>query len=250
MKTDYRNRVVLPVVLPLLVILGLTVLVGSLALIFLFTTRVLALTIAVVAATGIMVAMSLANSIDEEDMTLARRGVIVLTGVLPLVVGAGVALWSANGGVDESELNINKEPLLAAPEGALVGAKNDQSFCVFGEGEETEANCADVDEVSMPAQPDGPFLMRFVNLQANIQHNFQLFELAGSAAAPEAGESIYGVSEGAAIIVGPDEILYSVPQETLVAGGQYYYNCIVHPVMNGVLTIAEGDGGEGGEAEA
>lgn len=251
MNTDTRNRIVLPVVLPLLVLLGVAVVVGSIAVILLFTTRVLALTIAMLVAAGIMVAISLASSIDEEDMTLGRRTVILAAGVLPLVLGAGIALWSANGGVPAEDLMWNKQPVLSAPEGALVGAKNDQSFCLFSDPENQSADtCDDVDEVSFPAQ-EGNFLFLFNNVQPAIQHNFQIFELAGSADAPEAGTELFGVAEGSQLITGPAEILYNVEPETLVAGQQYYYNCIVHPVMDGVLTIteggAEGEGGEGGE---
>lgn len=252
MNSDFRNRIVLPVVLPLLVLLGVAVVVGGIALILLFTTRVLALTIAILVATGIMVAISLASSIDEEDMTLARRGVIVLAGALPLVIGAGIAVWSAAGGVPEDELNINKEPALTAPEGALVGAKNDQSFCVFADPEnQTQDSCEDTSEVTFPAQPGGPFLYEFNNLQNAIQHNFQIFELAGGAESPEPGDELFGVADGAQLITGPETIIYNVEPDVLTAGQQYYYNCIVHPVMQGVLTIAEeGAEGEGGGEEA
>jgi hypothetical protein len=249
MKTDLRNRIVLPVVLPLLVILGIAAAVAGMAMIFLFTNRVLALTMAVVIATGIMMAISLANSVDAEDMNLARRGVILLTALGPIAIGAGVAIWSANGGLPEEDLNINKEPALAAPEGALVGAKNDQSFCAFSDVEnQTADTCDDVSELTFPAQPEGSFLFLFHNVNDGVQHNFQIFQLAGDAEAPAPGDGLFLVPDGATVITGPAEILYNVPPETPLTPGQYYYNCVVHPVMQGVLTIAEG--GDGTEAGA
>ena len=251
MNTDLRNRVVLPVLLPLGVILGVAAAVTTMAFVLLYTNRVLALTIAVIVATGIMVAIALANSVDEEDMTVARRGVILMTGVLPLLAGIGVSLWSVNGGVPEEEWNINKEPALVAPEGAVVGAKNEQSFCAFPEGAEefTEGNCEDTSELTLPGPPaeGDPFLFQFINLQANIQHNLQIFELAGDASAPEAGELLFGQSEGSSLINGPGEVTYNVAGGTVAPGEQYYYNCIVHPAMQGVLTVAEGGEGEAAE---
>lgn len=249
MNPELRNRIVLPIVLPLLVLLGVAVAVGGFALVMLYTTRTLALTIAIVVASGIMVAMALANSIDEEDMTVARRGAILAVALLPLLAGIGIALWSSGGGVDSDTLNINAKPALVAPEGALVGAKNDQSFCVFADPEDqSEAGCEDTGEVSLPAQPEGaPFLFEFNNLQSAIQHNFQIFELDGDASDPSAGAELFGTNNGSQLITGPDETLYTVPADVGLAPGEYYYNCIVHPVMQGVLTIAEGESGEGGE---
>lgn len=250
-NTELRNRVILPVLLPLLVVGGVALAIGGMALVLLYTSRTIALTIALVVAAGIMVAISLANAVDEQDMTLARRSAVLMVGVLPILASVGVALWSANGAVPAEELNINKQPVLVAPEGALVGAKNDQSFCVFTDPESrTEASCEDVGEVTLPAQAEGgPFLFEFENLQANIQHNFQIFALAGDPSEASAGEELFVTSNGSELITGPDQILYSVPPDAGVEPGQYYYNCVVHPAMQGVLTVAEGDGGEGAAAE-
>ncbi len=49
MNTDLRNRVVLPIVLPLVVLLGMAVLVGGLALILLYSPHEVGLMVAVVA---------------------------------------------------------------------------------------------------------------------------------------------------------------------------------------------------------
>ena len=254
MNTDLRNRVVLPILLPIGVLLGIVVLVGGLATIFLFNTRAVSLTIALVVAAGIMVAFSLANSVDAADMTIGRRGVILAVGVLPLLAGAGVSLWAVNGGVPLENLMWYIEPHATAPPGALAGAKNAESFCVFEDAEEQTAElCTDTDELTFPAQPEAElFAYHFVNLQQGVPHNLQLFELAGSADAPEAGEAVFGVDGGAQVITGIDEITYEIAQEDstiLEEGAQFYYNCVVHPAMQGVLTIgppAEAAGG--GEA--
>lgn len=250
MNPDFRNRILLPIVLPLAVLLGVVVIVGGIALILLFNTREVGLAIAVVVASGFMVAFSLANGVDEEDMTLARRGVIVAVGVVPLLAGAGISLWSLNGGVPLEEIRFYVEPVALAPEGALIGAQNSESFCTF-EDPDDEGSCTDTSEVTFPAQPDAEtFAFVFNNLEAGVPHNAQLFELAGSADAPEAGEVIFGTDEGSEIITGPAEIVYEVPVEDpalFEEGAQFYYNCAVHPVMEGVLTIGPppGEGDEG-----
>lgn len=243
MNTDFRNRMVLPFVLPLAVLLGVAVVVGGLALILLYTPRDVGLIIALVVASGVMVAFSLANSIDEEDMTVGRRAVIFSVGALPLLGGAAAALWTVNGGVPEDQLATTVpayyEAVGSAPEGALVGAQNSQSFCVFEDPADDET-CEDTSEVTLPAQPDGAFFYEFRNLESGVPHNFQIFELAGSADDPGPGEELYGTDEGAETINGVDEIVYEVPAEIaedFEQDAQFYYNCVVHPAMQGVLTI-------------
>jgi hypothetical protein len=250
MKTDLRNRVVLPLVLPLAVLLGIVVLVGGFAAILLFNTHEVGLMVALVVAAGVMVAFSLANSVEAEDMTVGRRVTIVAAGVLPLLGGAAISLWSVNGGVPAEDLMWNIEPVASAPEGALAGAKNSESFCAFEDPEnQTAETCTDTQELTFPAQPDSEtFAFIFNNLEAGVPHNLQLFELEGEM---EAGETVYGVDDGAVIINGVDEITYQVEQgdpPIFEEGAQFYYNCVVHPVMEGVLTIgppAEEGGGEG-----
>lgn len=249
MNTDFRNRVVLPIVLPVLVLLGITVLVGGLALVLLFNTREVSLVVALVVAAAVMVAFSLANGVDPEDMTLGRKGVIVLVGVVPLLGGAAVSLWSVNGGVPQEDIMWYIEPHATAPEGALAGAKNAESFCVFEDPEDQSADtCTDTDELTFPAQPDAEsFAYIFHNVHAGVPHNLQLFELAGSADAPEPGESVFGVPDGAEVITG--EVTYSVEQgdpPIFEEEAQFYYNCVVHPAMQGVLTIGPPADAEGG----
>ncbi len=239
MNPDLRNRVVLPILLPLGILGAVAVGVGGIAVMLLFTTRVLALTIAVVIASGVMVAMSLASSIDEKDATVARKGVIGLVALLPVVLGASVSLWSANGGVPAEDLNWNRLPHILAPEGAVVGAQNSQSFCDY---DEETGDCTDTDALTLPAQPESEsFLFLFENLESGVAHNFSIFELAGSESAPEPGAIVFGVAEGSEIVTGVTEKLYEVVPNEFEAGDQFYYNCVVHPAMDGVLSIVEAD---------
>ena len=243
MNTDFRNRVVLPIVLPLAVLLGIVAVVGALALIFLFSPRTVGLTTAVVVAAGFMVAFSLANAVDEGQMTIGRRAVIGAVALLPVLGGGAAALWAVNGGVPEEEraetIPWYYEPVLSAPEGALVGAKNAESFCVFEDPEnQTAETCTDVDEVTFPAQPEAAeFAFVFNNVQAGVPHNFQIFELAEEGGEPAPGALLFGVNEGSTVINGIESITYQATPNTYEEGQQYYYNCVVHPVMDGVLNI-------------
>lgn len=236
MKTDFRNRVVLPIVLPVVVLLGIAVLVGGLALILLFNPREVSLTVALVVAAGVMVAFSLANGVDIEDMTFGRRIIIAAVAILPLVGGLGAAFYATANGLPRM---IDVEPHLTAPEGALAGAKNATSFCVFEDPEDQSADtCTDTGELTFPAQPDAEsFAYVFHNVDEGVPHNLQLFELAGSADAPEPGELVFGVPDGANIIEGTGEVAYAASPNEFAEGDQLYYNCVVHPVMQGVLTI-------------
>lgn len=254
MNTDLRNRVVLPLLLPIVILLGIAVLVGGLALILLNTPHVVGLTVALVVAAGVMVAFSLANAVEEQDMTLGRRAVIVLVAAVPLLGGGGAALWAAGGGVPPEELPINFEPLATAPEGALAGAKNAESFCEFEDPDnQTAETCTDVDELTFPAQPESDlFAFTFNNVDDGVPHNLQLFELADDGGEPAPGAGVFLVPDGSEVITGPAEITYEAEQgdpPLYEEGAQFYYNCVVHPVMDGVLTIGPpaGEGGEGGD---
>lgn len=237
MKTEFRNRAFLPVVVPLGIVLAVAVLVLSFAAILLYNTKEAALVIAIVAAGGILLAISLAASKDHLDGK--QKAAVVSAAALPVVIGAVFSLLSVNGLVDASALNINREPHLQVPEDALIGAQNDQSFCFFDESGE----CVDGSEWEMAAQADAPpFVFEFDNLDEGVPHNVQLFTLAGSEDAPEAGDGIFVGVQDSPLVTGVDSIVYQVDQE--VEPGTYYYNCVVHPVMEGVLTITEGGGEE------
>ena len=237
MDTDLRNRVVLPILLPLGILLGLAAVVGSVAFILLYSTKGIAILAAGLMATGIMVAMSLASSTEPDDLDTAKRGVIVLSGVVPVLASAGLAIYL--GATAPESIQFNVEPIASFPEGAVTAAQNSETFCILGEDGES---CEDTQEYTLPAQPHGEsFSFQFVNLQANVPHNLQIFELAEEGGEPAPGELVFGVAEGSATINGVADIVYQVDQSAgaFEPGQEFYYNCVVHPVMDGVLTVGE-----------
>lgn len=125
MNSDFRNRVVLPILVPLGVLLGIAALVIAFAFILLYNTKEAALVLAAVTAAGILAATALASSRDRLDS--ARKGVLLLAGAVPVLLGAAFALGL--GGVDDSLLNINREPHGVAA-GAAGRALANENGCV------------------------------------------------------------------------------------------------------------------------
>lgn len=233
---DVRSRVVLPVAMPLAVLGAMVLYIGAIGFVLLHSTKGQAVVYAGIVATGLMVAMTLASSTDEEDMTTAKRLVIAATAVVPLLAVLGIAVGVNAGAVDPGGIiGIDRTPPERAPEGAITGASNAENFCAMDV--ETESCIEDTKEYTLPAQPDSEtFRFLFVNEQSGVAHNLQIFELADDGGA---GEEIFGVDEGSVTISGVADVLYEVDQSERVfqPDEQYYFNCIVHPNMNGVLTI-------------
>jgi plastocyanin len=81
----------------------------------------------------------------------------------------------------------------------------------------------DTDSIELPANEEAE--LTFVNDDAgSTQHNVAIYET------PDAEENLF---EGQ-IIPGGQEVTYSVPP---LDGGEYYFQCDVHPSMNGDVTV-------------
>lgn len=214
MKTDFRNRALLPVLIPLGILAAIAAFVGLFAWILLYNTKDGALALAAVMATGVLVAISLAASADELDGR-RRAGVLLAIGG-PII--AGMILAGTGGGVDDvALLNINREPITVIPEiHVTIAANNSNSF------EQTR--------LMLPADTEAAVI--FENNEANVPHNFA-FALAGpGGTAPAALEPI-GASP---VEPGVNESFLALQE----AAGTYWFWCQVHSNMNGILELAEG----------
>lgn len=134
MKTEFRNRAFLPVVMPLAILGVIGAVVGLVALILLYVDRQGAVAIAILAAAGVLLAISLAASQDRLD--LPRRGAIALAGIAPLLAG-GLVAAGVVGGLADEDRNINVEPhgpqfiVPGIAEGApVLAADSLQGFCL------------------------------------------------------------------------------------------------------------------------
>ena len=239
MQTDFRNRVFLPVVMPVLILLTMAAFIGTLAVIFLYGTHNMSLVLAIVAAGGILFTVALAASQDRLDPV--RRGVLGVAVLTPFILGALMA-GGILGEIPEGERMIDVEAPVDVPEDAILAAENSEEFCLPDNGD-----CEPTDFWTVASQGPDEFTYLFDNREEGVPHNLSIRELEGDRDDPQPGEVLH---EGE-IITGLDEVT-----EVMTPGlepGDYYFVCDVHAAtMTGVLEVTEenGDGGEGGDEEA
>ena len=91
MKQDVRDRLILPLLVPLGLLAVVAIIAAGFGLLLLFNPMTVSLMIASVVAAAILGAFGLASSQSEESLTRAKRAVIALGGVAPIIVGGLVA---------------------------------------------------------------------------------------------------------------------------------------------------------------
>jgi hypothetical protein len=233
-----RQRVVMPIVLPILVLLAMAAFIGAIALTLLYNTHYGSLMLAAVVAGGILFTVSLASSQDELDRP--RQAAVVFAAALPILVGGAMALGLFGDIADEDRM-INVEPLLVVPDDApLIVAEDSLDFCLDAE----DGTCEPVDlwEVVPSEQTDNVAFV-FDNREAGVQHNVVITDLEGSVDDPSPGSTTFVSSElvaGPVIdeFVSPDVTWDDLPEE-------WYFLCAVHPNMDGVGRLADGESDEG-----
>lgn len=107
MKREFRERVFLPIVMPIAILAFIAATVALLALVLLYNTHEAALALAAVMAAGILLTFALTASQDR--LGASRKLVVVGAGLVPVLIGAGFAL-GLFGSVDPALLNINRQP--------------------------------------------------------------------------------------------------------------------------------------------
>lgn len=233
MNNDFRSRIVLPIVLPIVVLLTMAAFIGAVAAALLWNTNAGALMLAAVAAAGILFTVSLAASQDR--LGRARGGVLVFAAVLPLVVGGGIAA-GVIGDVDDEDRKINTEPHVVAPDDApVIAAENSQDFCLYDD--EGECQATDTWEIE-PSQEMEEIAFVFDNIDPDgTEHNVVFTDLEGDEDDPAPGSETFvssplipgGVSEP---FVSEDQTWTELPE-------QWYFVCSIHPSMDGVAYLAE-----------
>ncbi|GGI07660.1 hypothetical protein [Egicoccus halophilus] len=233
MKTEFRNRVFLPIVLPLAILGCMALFIGAVAAILLFNTHEGALAIAAVAAAGILLTVSLATS--QERLDTPRRAVVAFAAVVPFALGGAYAAGLL-GDIADEDRNINAEPLLVVPDDApIIAAENSLDFCI-----PTDAGCEDADlwEVT-PSEQGETLVFVFDNRESGVQHNVVITELEGDVDDPApTGEEFVSSTLVSGPVLDPyvdDELRWEDLPE------QWFFYCEIHPNMNGVGTVvAEG----------
>lgn len=92
----------------------------------------------------------------------------------------------------------------------------------------------DTDTIELAAET--PTTVTFDNQEAGVQHNIAIY------ADDSLGEALFTGD----LVTGPVSVDYDVPP---LPAGEYYFQCDVHPDMNGTVIVAEEGGGGGSEGE-
>jgi plastocyanin len=207
MRPTTRDRLVLPVLLPvgILAVVGLAL--WGFSRILLGVHGAGATTVALIVAGGIVVV----SSVVAARPHVRGSSIVAMTGGV-----AGIAMLA--GGVT-----------LAVVAGGEEG----------GEGPGPGASIALVaqniafDPTHLVVPADHPFTIAFDN-RDTVQHNVQIFDNEEHSGTP--------LFDGQ-LITGPTTVDYPVDP---LAPGTYYFQCVVHPQMTGDIEAAEGGGGGGG----
>ena len=211
MRKDVRDRLLLPLLLPLGILLFIALILWGFSRILLGLTATTATVTAVVAALGIMVIAAIAagrttvRGSTIGAMFAATAGIAMLAG--------GIALALVAGG-DEGE-----EP--GPPDGELPVVELVAQDIAFNPT-----------DLTVPAGV--PFQIAFDNRDAGQQHNVAIFDNPEFSGTP--------VFDGE-LVTGPAQTTYNVDP---LAPGPYSFLCVVHPTMTGQIEAVEGEGEPGG----
>lgn len=221
MRPDLRDRVVLPVLLPLGIVLFLVALLWGFSRLLLGVTATAATVTATVVALGILVISAVAASRHT-----------IRSSTIGAAFGATAGLAMLTGGI----------ALAVVGSGEAEGPEPDENGAHGAAVELVAANIA-FDPTMLSAPADTPFTIEFDNRDSGQQHNVVIFDNPERSGTP--------VFEGE-LITGPATVEYRVDPLT---EGTYYFLCEVHPQMTGEIEAAPGPpsgepggpGGPGGE---
>jgi len=213
-KKDVRDRLLLPLLLPVGILLFIALILWGFSRILLGLTATTATVTAVVAALGIMVIAAIAagrttvRGSTIAAMFAATAGVAMLAG--------GIALAFVAGG----------------EEGDGEGPPDGEVPVVELVAQDIAFNPTDL---TVPAGV--PFQIAFDNRDAGQQHNVAIYDN------PDFSGTV--LFEGQ-LVTGPAQTTYDVDP---LAPGPYSFLCVVHPTMTGQIEAVEGEpgGGPGGE---
>jgi plastocyanin len=195
-------RVPLPVIIPLGALAVIAVITIGMSQILLNVPKEIAVVIAIAVAANILIACTIIALRPQETKRTWVELVIVAT--YPLIVGLVIAQI----GIGEGEAS-GSAPAEASAQGAnSVSAQNVQF---------------DTDSIELTAGEETT--LTFVNDDSSAtQHNISIYET-------EAAED--NLFEGQ-VIPGGQEVQYDIPP---LEKGEFYFQCDVHPSMNGTVTV-------------
>jgi len=210
MRTSTRDRLVLPILLPVGILVAIAALLFAFSRILLSLPKEAATATALIVAFSVMVVAGIAASRTRVAASSLASMVGVIAGVAMLA--GGIALLAFGTGEEES-------PGGEGPAVVIALFAKDIAF----------------DQASLTVPAGEPFGIDFDNRDAEIQHNVQIFDNPEFTGSP--------LFEGD-LVTGPDRATYEVDP---LDPGTYYFNCVVHPAqMQGTIESEEGPPGGGG----
>lgn len=221
MNRETKDRLLLPIVIPLASTVALAFVILAFSRILLAVPPEAATPIALAMALNVLTGAALFASLPRLRSWVIKG--VLAVGAILLAVGA-VTSMAVSGELDEL---FKKEE--AAPEAGPGSPPAEE-----GEGESpgpgagpgpgiiANAIAFDKTELQLPAGQETP--LPFDNKDVGIPHNVSIYTEQG-------GEALF---EGE-IINGPAKVDYSVPA---LDPGSYYFQCDVHPNMSGTVTVA------------
>jgi plastocyanin len=210
MRDRTRDRVLLPIALPV----GLLALLGGV--LFGFSRILLSLGHTPAAATALVVAAAI---LVVAGVAAARP--IVRASSLAAIAGAVAGIALLAGGV---------ALIVAAPASETGGEANAGAPAVAVAASNLRFDTSTIDLVA-----NEPATIRFENKDAGVQHNIAIYE----------DDTLQNLLFKGDIVTGPATVEYHVPG---IPPGTYYFHCDVHPTMTGSVVVAEGGGNGGGGA--
>ncbi len=213
MRARTRDRLLLPILLPVGILALLALVLFGFSRILLSLDATPATVTALVVASGIVVASAFAagRSVIRASSLAALTGVVAGVAML----AGGIALIAVSPAAEGEGGGVEPVPAIQ------ISAQN-----------------IEFSTKTIELTADTPSTISFDNKDAGTQHNIAIYE----------DDTLQKSLFRGALVMGPKTVDYQVPG---LPQGSYYFHCDVHPTMNGTVTVAAGGGsanGGGGSA--
>ena len=219
MSREVRRRVSLGFLLPIAAVLGIVVIVFAFSRILLALDEAIAPWVALLFAINILVGCALAAALPGRRPFAFLGTVLVATIIGGGIAGAVVGERPIHSLVEEPDPT---GPPTAPPTGTPTEEPTGEPTGGPATAEIVAQGIAfDSEELRFP--PDAEATLHFVNQDANIPHNVAIYESQGGAPIFQ-GEIITGVAD--------TDYTFTTPEP-----GEYYFQCDVHPNMNGSVAV-------------
>jgi len=210
MRPVLRDRLVMPILLPLGILAVIAAVLFGFSRILLSLTPTAATVTAIVVASGVVTTAAVAAGRKQVRLSTLGAMLGVTAGVAMLAGGVALAVV---GGSEEEPGGGGEKPVVTL----------------------AAANIA-FEPTSLTVPAGEAFTLQFHNQDANTQHNVQIFDDPKFAGTP--------LFNGA-LVTGVRQAEYDVDP---LAAGAYFFRCEVHPTMTGQMQAVPIGGGGGGTA--